>query len=84
VSGHANVDFHYGVVQFLFTLLLDRPRQCTVSFDLRRGNSWQLAGGGGDARSIFGGKLLRQGTSGLKKQNHQATHEDLVMQRPLL
>ena len=63
MSGHANVDFHYGVVQFLVTPLLDWPRQCTASFNLKRGNSWQLAGGSGDARPIFDGKLLRQGAS---------------------
>ena len=40
--------------------LRGRLRQRTASLDLKRGNIWQLSGGGSDARPIFGGNLLRR------------------------
>ena len=63
VSGHADVDFHHGVVRVLFTPSLDAGlrHQNAASLDPKRVNTRQPFNGSDYARPIFGGKLLRHG-----------------------
>ena len=56
VSGHADVDFHHGVVRVLFTPSLVRRlrHQNAASLDHKRVNTRQPFNGGDYARPIFG------------------------------